>query len=78
MTASSERFNLPPMVNVPPAARAPDDLYLMVLAWNSGSDDQREAALDCADRNRIAAVRLPDITITETERSEHVPSNRSR
>lgn len=65
MSAMAERFNLPPMVNVPPSEPAPDDLYLMLVAWNSRSEDQRAVALDCADRNRIAAVasHLPNINI---------------
>lgn len=40
------------MTNLP----APDDLHLMLLAWNSGSDTQRAVALDLADRNREAAI----------------------
>jgi hypothetical protein len=36
----------------------PDDLYIMLLAWNSGSETQRAVALELADRNRERAGSL--------------------
>jgi hypothetical protein len=63
MTALAHRFDLPPLVNVPTSMPAPDDLYAMLVAWNSGSATQRAVALECADRNRCAAVSIPiDLT----------------
>jgi hypothetical protein len=45
----------------PPPARytpepVPDDLFVMLTAWNSGSATQRAVALELADANRRAAT----------------------
>ena len=68
MTALAERYDLPPVINVPPSMPGPDDLYAMLVAWNSGSDTQRAVALECADRNRCAAAPI-HIDLSETERT---------
>lgn len=36
-----------------------DDLLAMLIAWNSGSDEQRSLALEMAERNRQSALTPP-------------------
>lgn len=46
-------------MTLPVSSLAPDDLHLMLLAWNSGSDTQRAVALALADKNREASKPTP-------------------
>ena len=61
----------------PDAEPLPHDPYR--IKWTVDAAGQWVRNLVLRNGNdEFVLRRLPDITITETERSEHVPSNRSR